>query len=123
MDKLVNIPINGDYWRRLIDLFDFSTPYGLLDGREKDLLAGLLELNWRYKDIPKKEKFMLVLGASARKEICGKYGMSMEVLNNKLSSLRRKGVILDDNGMQYIPDKIVNNMQLFDSITFKFVSK
>lgn len=102
---------------------DFMKPFSGLDGREKDVFSELLAYNYKYKDLPKKERNQLIFNASCKREMMVNIGMeSIEVFNNKLTALRKKGLIEKDSEGNFIPEKLANNLTKFDNLIFKFTA-
>jgi hypothetical protein len=121
MENLViPVNINNDYWRKLLEIIDCIKPFSLLEKREKDVLSILLELAFKYKDLDASERSKLVF--NVKKKIMELYKISsIEIINNKLTSLRKKDIILiDKHGNNYIDPKFLNK---FKEVTFRFIDK
>jgi hypothetical protein len=121
--KTIQVLIKNNYWRTLVEIMDFMEPFTELNSREKDVLAALLELYYKYRSLTKDEQSKLVFNASTKKSLMVFLKIpSMEVINNNLASLRRKWIIIiDDQNKNHLNASIVKNMTKFDELKFKFI--
>ena len=95
---------NEHYFRFLLEVLSAFNPFNKLRNSQKDLFAELLKYNYKYKDVPKEERFILILGHTVRQKICSKLGVSKANIDNNISLLRKMGFITQDN---QIPDKFL----------------
>jgi hypothetical protein len=75
-----------------------------LDPKEIDILSKLLYIDHKYKHIPKEKRDVLIFHTETRKRIRQALGISTQVFNNKLSSLRKKKFIAKNNLLIQVPE-------------------
>lgn len=69
-----------------------------ITNREADIFAELLYYNYLKSDVPnKQDRFALILNTEIRKEIEQELGISSAILRNALTSLRKKGLLKENN--------------------------
>lgn len=113
----INLKITEDvYYRTVISLFKSIYPFSRCSPRELDILAELLYLDHLYSktitDIDIRNK--LLFDYDTKIKIIEKLNISLAVLDNNISALRKKNII--------IGKKLANNLK-FDmgsSILFSF---
>ena len=94
MEKKVNIPTNENkFYRQYLEILN---PIIKLRGKELDVLAELLFHNNRLKEIPEKHRWKLIFDYDTKADIRGKLKLSEASLNNNLSALRKKKIIVEN---------------------------
>lgn len=113
---VILIPTTKDkYFRQGLEIIRHIPPLNKLSNRELDVLAYLLYYDHEYRDIQADLREKLVFDYTIRVAIRDSIGVSEAVLNNLLTSIRKKGII---KGKKIIP-KIDLNPDTPD-IIFKF---
>jgi hypothetical protein len=113
---VILIPTTKDkYFRQGLEIIRHIPPLNKLSNRELDVLAYLLYYDYEYRDIQADLREKLVFDYTIRVAIRDSIGVSEAVLNNLLTSIRKKGII---KGKKIIP-KIDLNPDTPD-IIFKF---
>ena len=95
-----------------------STKFNITDG-ERKVLSVLMFLNNEHRGANREDRYSLLFSTKYRKEIAELSGISKQVLENRLSSLRRKRVI-EDNMLNPTWDRTVNDG---DSVSYIFSLK
>lgn len=96
MKKEIKLGFNNEYklFRGYVELLQ---PMFKLRSREADVFAKLLQLNYDKRDIKNLEdRFSLVLSTKMRKQILEDLKIKDNVLQNTLSILRKKNMIIDN---------------------------
>jgi len=110
----INLPLRDeeDKFDLILDMLSFIPPFSGLRRREKQVFAGLLRVNEKYKELPVKKRNVLIFDYDTRQEIIEKYGMSISSLYMCMMSLRQKKIITESS---INPKYIVHDT---DQITF-----
>ena len=93
----------------ILSMLDCGAPFSLLNTREKQVLS---ELNYWYNfyiDTPEQVRQVMTFDYKTRVAIMNKLDISMEVLNNNLTSLRKKGFITGRELLMKLPKIVVGN--------------
>jgi hypothetical protein len=96
----MKIPIKtdiGKFFRQLVGLLSSIKPINDLRPREQDVLAEIMNQNYRLKDIKHELRHVVIFSTENRRTMCSNLGISEDTLNNNLSILRKVGVITKDN--------------------------
>lgn len=96
MKKEIKLGFNNEYklFRGYVELLQ---PMFKLRSREADVFAKLLQLNYDKRDIKNLEdRFSLILSTKMRKQILEDLKIKDNVLQNTLSILRKKNMIVDN---------------------------
>ena len=101
------------FFRQYVEILD---PLIKLRDKELDVLAELLYYNNKLKDIDIKNRWKLILDYDNKKDIANTLGISVASLGNNLSSLRKKGIIVDN---RVVANLLVHPGEEF-KLTFKF---
>lgn len=98
---IITIPTNKTkFFRQYLQLIRDIPPLDGLSSRELDVLAHLLYYNYLYKEIAEHLREKLVFDYETRVAIRDSIGITEPVLNNLISSLKKKGVI---SGKRIVP--------------------
>lgn len=94
-------------------------PFKDLRDKELKVLAQLLYYAYKYKNLPDRERFRLVFDYDTRQEICENLGIPVGSLNNNLTALRIKKIVID---------KTINKKFLLDPdkdpmVVYKFLTE
>lgn len=113
---IITIPTTKlKYFRQGLQVIRDIPPLNDLSNRELDVLSHLLYYNYLYKDIAENLREKLVFDYEVRVAIRDSIGISEPVLNNLISSLKKKGII---KGKKIIPSILLNPDN--PDIVFKF---
>lgn len=84
------------FYRRLLEVMGVFPPVTSLSPSERDLLAKLMEKRYNYKSLSEKEIAVMLFSKSVKEDIMAELKINkMQVLDNALTSLRKKGVVYD----------------------------
>jgi hypothetical protein len=116
--RIVTIPCNKiNFYRYYVELLN---PIVKLRKRELDVWAQLLLYNNEYRQLKEEIRFKIVFDYETKAKIAKDLKISMDVLNNNLSELRKKKIVVDNKipvGYQvYMEDNQYN-------LTFNFKAK
>lgn len=102
MKKAIDIPSSIDvFFRQWLGTVKMFKPFSLLRPKEMDVLAQILKQNYLLSDIPIEHRWKIVFDYDIKLQIKEELGgMRDESFQNILSSLRKKGFIVDNR----IPD-------------------
>jgi len=112
MEKNVTIPTDeSKFYRQYLEILN---PIINLRGKELDVLAELLFHNNRLKDIPEDLRWKLIFEADTKTSIRDKLNLSEASLNNNLTGLRKKRIIVER--------KVIKNflVRLDENFSLKF---
>jgi len=91
---IITIPTSKTkFFRQGLEIIRHIPPLNLLSNRELDVLAHLLYYDYLYRDIPEDLREKLVFDYEIRVIIRDSIGISEAVLNNLITSIRKKGII------------------------------
>lgn len=114
----VTLPVTKDNkFRGIVEILGCINPFIKLRSRERDVLAELYKLNFRYSHIPSDERNQMIFNKSARKVVAENLGISVDSVYNITMSLRKKGILTEDG---FTPKYLVNNV---DEIVFKLIER
>lgn len=119
-DKIYPIKSKDKYlhFRRILEVMGVLSPISLLSNAERNLLAKLMVLRSNYSTLDEDEIPVVMLSPKNKKEIMEEFKMTgRQVLDNALSTLRRKGALLKDNKL---PDFLIIDEDATLNINFKF---
>jgi hypothetical protein len=103
-----------DYFRVIVEIFDFTPPFSQLRERQKDVYAELLRYHHEYKDYPVEVRNKLIFDYDTYQKIADKLGVNRSTIYNIISELRNLELIKDNNlDERFIIPKL-------EAITFKF---
>jgi DNA-binding MarR family transcriptional regulator len=92
MEKSIPISTDGrKFFRQYLELIN---PLIKLRGKELDVMSELLYYNDKFKDIPEEHRWKLIFDYDVKTEIREKLNLSDASLNNNLSALRKKGILV-----------------------------
>lgn len=92
---VIPVPCNEvNFYRAYVELLN---PIIKLRNRELDVLAQLMYYYNEYRELPKDIRSKMVFDYSTKVKITKALGISMDVLNNNLSELRKKGQVVDND--------------------------
>jgi len=116
--RVVKIPCTRDnFFRYYVELLN---PIVKLRKRELDVWAQLLYHNDKYKGLDDEIKFKMVFDYATKAKIANTLDISMDVLNNNLSELRKRKIIVDNK----IPKGYQVHLEENEySLTFNFKAK
>jgi DNA-binding MarR family transcriptional regulator len=109
------------YFRRILEILGAINPVASLTPSEKDLLAKIMEKRSNLSGITESQKAILILGKDGKEIIAKELGYKKQVLENALTSLRKKKVINDSNNDEI--NTIIKSLRFNDNeatITFTF---
>jgi DNA-binding MarR family transcriptional regulator len=117
MEKSIPITTTGKrFYRQYLELIN---PLLKLRGKELDVLAQLLYHNNELRNISDEHRWKIIFDYDTKVKIRTELGLSDASMNNNLSSLRKKGVIVDN--------KVVKNFLIYPGeqckISFSFKVK
>ena len=104
-------------FRTLLEIYSVVSPYSKLRPREKDVLAVLYELNYKYSHLPIEQRELLIFHKSSRKQVAEASGMTIVVFYNIVKDLTKKGILGKDC---FIQKFIINNT---DEVVYKLQEK
>ena len=114
------IPIKTDnYYREVLEVLSYSTPFSKVRARGKDVFAKLLEVNNRYKQLTDREKSKLLFSEDNYNDIGSSLGCSVAVVANVITELRNNKLIIKGDGEYYIINPKVLIPKL-DKLIFEF---
>lgn len=105
------------FFRQFLDLISSFPPVRGTRNKELDVLAILMEQNYKFKDIPDKVRNTVIFSKENKKEICTELNISLDSLYNDLSILRKRKLLLKNNELPKFLNIIPENKYEF-SITF-----
>lgn len=109
MEKKIPLPSTSDkVYRQYVELIN---PVLKLRGKEIEVLAELLKYNNELKNIKEKNRWKLIMDYDNKSEICDTLDISEGSLANNLSSLRKKGWIVDN--------KVIPGLCIYPNGSFK----
>lgn len=91
-------------------------PFRDLRDKELKVLARLLFYAYKYRALADKDRFRLVFAYETRLEICKDLNIPMGSLNNNITELRIKGIIID----RMINKKFLLDPQKDPTVSYKF---
>ena len=116
--RIVRIPCSKDnFYRYYVELLN---PIVKLRKRELDVWAQLLYYNNEYKGLDEEVKFKMVFDYGTKSKIAKDLKISMDVLNNNLSELRKKRIVTDNKIPKGYQVYLENNEY---NLTFNFKAK
>ena len=116
--RIVRIPCDEDsFYRYFVELLN---PIVKLRKRELDVWAQLLYYNNEYKGLGEEIRFKMVFDYETKSKIAKDLNISMDVLNNNLSELRKKGIVVDNKIPKGYQVYLENNEY---NLTFNFKAK
>lgn len=111
----INIKVNdNDYFLKLLLILNNIPPFDKLRPKELELYSHLLSVNYKYRNIPFKERNTLIFNYETKQEIASKMKIKSTGVYNIMSSLRASGIIKEDS---LIPKYILGKT---DTLTFVF---
>jgi len=114
MEKKVTIATSENkFYRQYLEILN---PIIKLRGKELDVLAELLYHNNRLKEIPYKHRWKLIFDYDTKSDIRTKLKLSEASLNNNLSALRKKRIIVEN---EVLKNFLVSPQESF-SLKFNF---
>lgn len=115
---IINIPTNNkQYFRQCLEILKVIPPLNNLSNRELDVLGGFLYYNHKYRDIKdSKLRNKLVFDYDTKMAIREEIGISGAVMDNLISSLKKKNIL---KGRNIINDFNINPEN--PQVTFKFI--
>jgi len=126
MDKGITIPIKTkNYWRDLVEIFDFIPPFSELRPRGKDVLALLFEKHYKYINLPERERNRLIFDYDTYQEIADKlstenYPMNRQGILSLITYLRSKNFVIEDQyGHSCLNKKLIIPVSM--KITFNLI--
>ena len=81
------------FYRQYVALLN---PMFTLRSKVLDVLAELLYFNNKLKDIPAEHRWKIIMDHDTKNEIKNNLGISAGSLDNTLSELRKKGILIDN---------------------------
>ena len=113
MEKILPLKTSEKvFFRQYVQILN---PLIKLRDKELDVLAELLYHNNKLKSIDIKNRWKLILDYDNKKDIANDLDMSVASLGNNLSSLRKKGIIVNN--------KVVSNLLVHPGKEFKLTFK
>lgn len=91
-----NIPIGTTENRFFRQYLELINPILKLRGKELDVLAELMYYNNKMKDISEEHRWKLIFDYDTKAKIKNKLSLSDASLNNNLSALRKKHIIVEN---------------------------
>jgi predicted DNA-binding protein (UPF0251 family) len=96
MDKERVIPISTTlvpFFKQVVVLLN---PFLKLRGKEQDVLAQLMYSNYKYRELEENIRWKIIMDYDNKSEMQESIGISAASMYNYLSSLRKKGIIVDN---------------------------
>lgn len=91
----IKIPTNKRlYFRQVLGLLRGFDPFSKCQPRELDVLAELYYWNYYYRDVPEESRGKLIFDYDTKRAIADYLNIDNAVLDNSLSSLRKKNIIV-----------------------------
>ena len=97
MSKIPIKTTEEKFYRQLLELLRCIPPFNKLRPKELDVLGEILHQNNRYKNIPSKQRTIVVFSTDTRKEMRTNLDMTVDIFNNNLSGLRKHKILGEDN--------------------------
>lgn len=94
MEKV--IPVNTNTRKFFKEYLRLINPLVGLRGKELDVMAELLYYNYEFRDIPEEHRWKLIFDYDTKTDIRSSLGLSDASMNNNLSSLRKRGLIVNN---------------------------
>ena len=85
------------YFLKLLSILSTIPPFSKLRPKELELYSQLLSLNYKYRNIPFKERNTLIFSADSKAIIAKNMNIKLYGVYNNLSILKKAGVIEDDS--------------------------
>ena len=116
--RIVTIPCSKiNFYRYYVELLN---PIVKLRKRELDVWAQLLLYNNEYRQLKEEIRFKIVFDYETKAKIAKDLKISMDVLNNNLSELRKKKIVVDNKIPKGYQVYLENNEY---NLTFNFKAK
>jgi hypothetical protein len=111
----INVKVNDDdYFLKLLLILNNIPPFNKMRPKELELYSHLLAINYKYRNIPFKERNTLIFNYEAKQDIASKMGIKPTGVYNIMSSLRSLKIITEDS---LIPKYTLGKT---DKLTFVF---
>lgn len=104
------------YFRNILISLKPLPPFNQLRERELMVLSQLLMYNYKYRDLPKEERFKLVFDYDTRIKICNSLNISKGFFDNILTMLRTARILKGKT----IRDQYLINPETDNKVTYKF---
>jgi len=88
--------IKGKFYRQYLEIIRVFPPYNKLRDKEIDILAEFFRLNNEYSHLDESIKWKIIFEYSTKIQIKDKLNISDANFNNILTSLRSKGLIVNN---------------------------
>lgn len=114
----MRIPIKtnqGKYFKQVLELMSAIPPISNLSNREKELLAIMLQINWRTHNLGDDERLYMVTGKYMRERAMNELGVKPHTVRTLLSNLKKKGFFNEKGLAQWL-----NNIEYGKDIVFNF---
>jgi hypothetical protein len=115
---MVKIPVQIDTHNGYFDILKLLSPippFNNLRNREMEVLAELMYWYNHYEGLEIDVRNIMTFEYSTRQHIMSKLNMAVDVLNNNLTSLRKKGFISGKKILQTLP-----NLSKIDKLELQF---
>lgn len=114
---VIKIRTNEDiYFRQLLELVSSMKPLSSLTNREKELLSIMLRMNWKYKDLPDKDRKIFITGSRLREIAEEELDVKDHSIRTLIHMLKKKGFIVDGD-----LSTLLKNLKFGEDCTFKFI--
>lgn len=94
----INIKVNeNDYFIKLLSILNNIPPFDKLRPKELELYSHLLTINYKYRNIPFKERNTLIFNYDTKQELARKMRIKPTGVYNIMSNLRVLKIIENDS--------------------------
>jgi len=105
------------YFRQVLNILRGFDPFSSCQPRELDVLGELYYWNYYYKDIPEDSRGKLIFDYDTKRSIADYLNIDSAVLDNSLSALRRKNLIVGRKIHKTF------NIEFGKSLVFEFIKE
>lgn len=114
----IKIPVREEeYFHKLLTILNDIPPFNKIRPKELKLYAYILELNYKYRYLPFKERNTQIFHYDRRIELADKMGVQVSGIYNLMKGLRKAGLITK-RGM--VPKYVLPKTK---EVTFKFIEE
>lgn len=118
MELNIKIPTNErKYFRQVLNILKGFEPFNACQPRELDVLAELYYWNHYYRNIPEDSRGKLIFDYDTKRSIADYLNIDSAVLDNSLSALRRKNLIVGRKIHKTF------NIEFGKSLVFEFIKE
>lgn len=107
------------FYRQILELLHSVPPFTKLRKRELDVLGEIMRQNNKYNKTTIESRNLIVFSTKIRKEMRDSIGVSEDIFNNNMSSLKKHGIINKDNRLMPYLESMFFNEEFILQFIFK----